>query len=214
MPPVAPTTARSAGIVVTPLAVFNIETGTTFPGSGDLPLGGLSACLREPEGETLAVSDSTEIPLLYRLAIDWQGTSLRVTPTSATRIATGGTGEPSRVDLEGIADGTRGTLIVSTEGVDRGGQQRDLPALLEYGRDGHYIGALPLPAAYRPSADRPQRGLRHNAAFEALTAAGTARLIVGTEQPLAQDDDVPSIGRGAWGRLLEFVHDDAGGWRP
>lgn len=215
MPPVAPTTARSTGIVILPLAVFNVETGTTFPVFRGLPLGGLSACLREAPGETLAVSDSTEVPLLYQLGVSWDGTSLRVTPTAATRMATGGAGAPSRVDLEGIADSAHDTFIVSTEGVNRGeSQPRDLPSLLEYGRDGRYIMALPLPPAYQPSAGRPAHGLRHNAAFEALTAVGDSRLLVGTEHPLAQDDEPPGIGRGGWGRLLEFAWDATRGWQP
>jgi len=189
--------------------VFNIPTDTVFPAIDSRPLGGVSACLREASGDTLAISDSPANPVIYRFAVRWDGMTLRVEPRSVTRVETSANGAPSRLDLEGMAPTPRQTLILSSEGDDAA----EPPGLLEYGRDGRYLGALPLPEAYRPSADGRPQGLRPNAAFEPLTAFDTARLLVGTEQPLAQDDEPAGIGRGAMGRLLEFVS-RGGSWRP
>lgn len=188
-------------MTLTPLGVFNLETGATFPAVDARPIGGVSACLRDASGDTLAISDSPEHPVIYRFAVRWDGTVLRVDPRSATTVETSSPGAPSRLDLEGMALTPRGTLVLSSEGHDGA----EPAALLEYTLDGRYRASLPLPAAYRPSGSGHPQGLRHNAAFEPLTAVDAARLLVGTEQPLAQDDQPAGIGRGAMGRLLEFV---------
>ncbi|HXT20303.1 MAG TPA: esterase-like activity of phytase family protein, partial [Thermoanaerobaculia bacterium] len=89
-------------------------------------------------------------------------------------------------DLEGLARAPNGELYVSSEGdVEHG----ITPWVAHFDAAGKLRDRLPIPDAFLPAE---KRGVRHNAAFEALTVLGDDNLVAGTEGPLRQDEPPPA----------------------
>lgn len=107
-------------------------------------------------------------------------------------------GDGTTVDPEDIRfDPRSGGLWWSSEG-DRGEQVID-PSIRDAGRDGAYLGELPLPANLKMT---PDAGPRRNEAIEGLTfAMGGALLVNSIEGSLLQDGESPTPEHGAMARL-------------
>jgi hypothetical protein len=183
-------------------------------------VGGISGLTPDTtSGVILGVSDARDRTRVYEFTLEGEGASFRVVPTQL--IALGGRApaspepEPQTVDLEAIAVAPDGGLLLTSEG--DGDRSPRLPtAVLAYDREGTFLGAHPVPPAFVTSPSGPiVVGTRRNTGFESLTVApGGRTMFVGAESPLAQDDEPPTLERGARTRILEYRRGADGAWVP
>lgn len=193
---------------------FSIPVGTRVPPTLGLRFGGISGLAAVEGGaELLAVSDDRSGLRIYRLAPIGEGANFRVEVREQFTLQ----GVPAalgELDPEGIAVLPNGNLVIASEGVG-GREPRVPPALVEFGRYGSYIRALPVRERFNPNPTGPQvRGVRPNKGFESLTLApGGERLFTAVETALVQDGGETTFERGAATRILEYVR-TGGGYRP
>lgn len=185
---------------------FNIQPLTRFPALDGPNFGGVSGLVLLPSGrELLAVCDDGDDPRVYRLAIEGEGPSFRVTPTEVIRLENP-PGAELILDAESLAVTADGHLLIASEGRGDSEPWRP-PALIEFGLDGTFIRHLEVRSRFTPAVEGPiKRGVRDNAAFESLTIAPSGRrLFTATETALAQDGNMATLDRGTPARLLEYV---------
>ncbi len=205
-------------------------TATSFGGLVEIPsgtefdetvIGGLSGLVRNPiTGTYLAVSDDrgTEAedgtilssPRVYELAIDLSDGSLDegdvtvLDVITLTQITTEGVLPLNTLnpDLEGIAIGSNGNLLISSERDFEG-----TPAIYEFSPNGQLLAEAPVDAKFIPDAlgDEQTRGVLNNLGFEALSISpdGTT-LYVGTEGGLIQDGGRATFDTSAFSRIIEY----------
>jgi hypothetical protein len=107
---------------------------------------------------------------------------------------------PATFDPEGLTLAKSGELIVTSEGIAANGIA---PWVRRYGRDGSFLGDLPVPEAFNPTS--PSHGVRQNLAFEAAAVAPDGRhLFVGMEGALVQDGPAATLGGGSASRILRY----------
>jgi 3-phytase len=177
----------------------------------DGEFGGLSALAYDASSRLLyALSDSTNLRI-FVLSVEVTETSVTVTPKSVLPLvdAAGAPIPVWTVDPEGLAITPDGELLVSSEGYAGRDPSVD-PAIFRFGRDGRLLGNLPIPPHYLP---RGTTGVRHNLAFEGLSASPDgASLLAGMERDLVQDDDCRAD-TGCRVRLLRY-RKEPDGWQP
>lgn len=127
------------------------------------------------------------------------------TPMRAGPVPVRGLGDVTRADLEAIVVLGDGSFIVSDEGYLDLNPRRQ-PALLHVQPDGSVTGALVMPRHMQMPDDSTASGVRTNLGIEALTRLPDGHLIAGLEQPLRQDDDISTVGRGGVVRLVEIAY--------
>jgi hypothetical protein len=168
---------------------------------------GISALVPLRDGhEMLALPDDRASSRVYRISVEWTGSSgLAVKLLGAIPLERA-EGAPAGLDPEGITITRDGHMIVSSEGVANV-EPRVPPALVEYGVDGRFIRQLPVRPRYLPTPKGPvTTGVRENAAFEALAMAPDfSKLFTATELPLAQDGPSDAFAPGNHARLLEYA---------
>jgi hypothetical protein len=182
-----------------------IPTGTTFDGT---TIGGLSSITYdETDGVYYALSDDqgTINPVrFYTLDVDVSDGHLAngdVTFLETTTLLApnGSPYAPASLDPEGLTLAKSGELIVTSEGIATAGIS---PWVRRYTLDGTFLGDLPVPDAFLPSAGH---GVRQNLAFEAAAVAPNGRhLFVGMEGALVQDGPAATIANGSPSRILRY----------
>lgn len=189
------------------VGTVEIASGVEFAGT---VVGGLSGLTFDAErGVYYAVSDDGGEhgpPRFYTLRIDLgdgrldpgdvavEGVTALLEPAGAPFAA-------GSVDGEGIAWVPGSGLFVSSEGrVDDGVP----PFVRRFDLDGRQRGSLPLPGYYLPDAGAGV-GVRHNLAFESLTATPDGSLLLtATENALAQDGPEADLDAGSPARILAY----------
>jgi hypothetical protein len=108
---------------------------------------------------------------------------------------------PFSLDPEGLALTKDRTLIATSEGYTN---QLIPPWLRRYSLDGTYLGDLPVPDAFMPTADHSS-GIRPNLAFESATLPPNGNfLYTGIENALYQDGPAATTTNGSPSRLLRY----------
>jgi hypothetical protein len=176
------------------------------PPAGSRPdIGGISgAWYDERAGRLLAVSDDRRRPriLTFDLAI---ASRVPLTLASVTRLEPPEKGRT--LDVEAVAPAADDRLFVSSEG-DLSEPDAPVAGIYEYTRDGRYVRALPLPAAY--AGDDGRLGMRSNGGIEAICASpDRRRLFAMVESSLLQDDGETTFEHGGTVRMLVYDLDDA-----
>jgi 3-phytase/alkaline phosphatase D len=181
----------------------------TFPTSftyQDTIVGGLSALTYHPDRDVYYVlSDDrgrVNAPRFYTVTIDIGDGRLDEGDVTFTGVGflrdTGGRAySPGDLDPEGLALSPGETLYISSEGDT---DERIDPFVQEYGLNGRWLSALPLPEKFLPTADG-SGGVRDNLALESLTRSPAGILLyTAVENALQQDGpetglDIPSPAR-------------------
>src|SRR5919198_3725207 len=160
-----------------------LPTGTTFAGT---EVGGLSSISYDAARDVYYVlsDDRSQInpARFYTVAIDLDG-SFDAGDIEFRRVTTldapgGGPYPALNLDPEGLALTKAGELVLTSEG--------DTNRLIDpfvrlYDLGGHFLGSLPVPAPFLPTADHSS-GVRNNLAFEPATVAPNGRFFfTGTE---------------------------------
>ena len=108
---------------------------------------------------------------------------------------------PFSLDPEGLALTKDGTLIATSEGYT---DRLIPPWVRQYSLDGRYLGDLPVPQAFMPTADHAS-GIRPNLAFESATLPPNGNfLFTGTENALYQDGPAATTATGSPSRLMRY----------
>jgi hypothetical protein len=186
------------------IAQYSIPPLGRYPPGYGLPFGGISGITTRRQGtELFAISDAPHAGRIYRLAVDGEGPSFRVTPTAL--ISLEGLPDRDRADDESMTFLPDGTVIVCSEGNVE--EPRRPATLTQYGRDGNLMRNLPVRDRFVPEPTGPQtKGARGNAGFESLTLSPDGeRLFVGVETALVQDGEPADFITGADTRILEYV---------
>jgi hypothetical protein len=182
-----------------------IPTGTTFDGT---VVGGLSSITYDADdGVYHALSDDqgTINPArFYTLDVDVSDGQLEngdVTFLATTTLLApnGSPYPPASLDPEGLTLAKSGELIVTSEGLPNAAIA---PWVRRYALDGTFLGDLPVPDAFLPSAGH---GVRPNLSFEAAAVAPNGRhLFVGNEGALVQDGPAATVSNGTTSRILKY----------
>ncbi len=101
------------------------------------------------------------------------------------------------VDPEAIRRDSDGNIWWASEGNVKRGIP---PAIEKVGDDGTARQRLDVPPHYHPG---PERGVRHNLAFESLALAD-GKLYVATENALVQDGPAADLDQPSWARILVY----------
>ncbi len=175
--------------------VYNSVTGTYFAVSDDRGI--------EAEDGTILTS-----PRIYELAIDTSGDALAdgdVEILNVTTLTTldGATLNELNPDLEGIAVGPNGNLLISSERDADG-----IPAIYEFSPEGVLVAAAPVDDKFIPAFDAEgtqTTGVLNNLGFEALsTSPDGETLYVGVEGGLVQDGGRATLDNSAFSRIVEY----------
>jgi hypothetical protein len=201
------TTSRESPVHLEFLADTNIARNTQVRG---IAVGGLSAVTFFPdagsptEGILYALSDQRGPVHLFSFRLSLEDGALNLEPRDAEELLSpGGSFAPGTVDPEGLAIlGTE--TIFSSEG-DQRPTPRLAPAVFRLPKGGA-PRSLVLPAAFLAPPEGPQdRGVRNNAAFEALAATPSEGfLFVGTEAALVQDGPESDFERSSRVRWIRY----------
>ena len=180
-------------------------TGTTFAGTN---VGGLSSITYDDaNGVYYALSDDqgTINPVrFYTLDVDVSDGHLDAGDVTFLKTTTllapnGSPYAPASLDPEGLTLAKGGELIVTSEGI---ANAAIAPWVRRYALDGTFLGDLPVPDAFLPSAGH---GVRQNLAFEAAAVAPNGRhLFVGMEGALFQDGPTATVANGSTSRILRY----------
>ena len=193
------------------LGVTTIPAGMPFDGT---VVGGLSSITYDASRDVYyAVSDDqgagftpTSTPSrFYTLGIDVSDGSLDagdVTVLSTTTLL-GLDGQPfpaQRLDPEGMTLTPQHTLVVTSEGI---ASRRIAPFVREFSLSGQELRELPVPGYFDPVP--PDVGVRNNLGFEAAAVTPNGqRLVVGTENALAQDGPAATTSTTSAARILSY----------
>jgi hypothetical protein len=184
-----------------------VPTGTTFAGT---TVGGLSSITYDRRRDRYyVVSDDQSVlqPVrYYTVGLDVRDGRLTDGDVRfrdvTTLLAPGGASyAPMSVDPEGLVLTKDRRLILTSEG---------LPASLidpfvrRYSRGGAFLGDLPVPQAFRVTADQSS-GVRPNLGFESAGVSHDGRdLFTATENALYQDGPAATIANGSPARILRY----------
>jgi hypothetical protein len=179
-----------------------VPTGETFGGT---TIGGLSSITYDAaSGDFYVLSDDQADARFYTVRIDvgdgrLDNGDVRFTGVT-TLLAPDGSPYPrASLDPEGLTLAKSGELIVTSEGF---AARQVAPWVRRYSRDGRYLGDLPVPRYFEPTATR---GVRQNLAFEAAAVSPDGRhLFVGMEGALVQDGPPAAVSNGSSSRILRY----------
>jgi hypothetical protein len=176
---------------------------------GDMVVGGISGLAFDPVADVYyAISDSRgdqgRPGKLFTLEIEIDAGGIEAVDVRDVLLLDRSVGEPGvqpygpgEIDAEEVLLGPDGTFLVASE--------RDLnerPWIRRFSADGEWIAGLELPP---PCEIGPERGVRSNLGFEAMTLAEDASVLyVANEQALAQDGPLATPQRGSFVRIVRF----------
>jgi hypothetical protein len=211
--------AITALVAGTPAAAKGPKTDLQFLGQAIVPtgaqfggttIGGLSSITYDAQRDVYyAISDdpSQFQPARFytlRLAVgDGALTNGDVAFTGVTTLLApnGLPYAPFSLDPEGLALTKDRTLIVTSEGFT---DQLIPPFVRRYGLDGSFLGELPVPQPFLPTADHSS-GIRPNLAFESAGVPKNGRFVfTGTENALYQDGPAATPANGSPSRILRY----------
>lgn len=187
------------------LHASGIPTGTEFEGT---EVGGLSGWAYNPNTQSYyAISDDrsdTNDARFYEMRIDLSNDKLTKIAIQKVVTLLNETGVPyakDTLDPESIAFTPDGTLLISSEGDS---ENLAPPFVNEYGMDGTFISALPIPPKFLP-VKGGLRGVRSNRAFENLTVSPDQKMVyVAAEDTLAQDGPASGIDQSGVARFIQY----------
>jgi hypothetical protein len=184
-----------------------VTTGTQFDGT---TIGGLSSITWDPLLNVYyAISDDPsqfQPARFYTIRLDVGNGTLSDAAVHfagvTTLLAPDGQPYPAfSLDPEGLALNQDRTLIATSEGFT---DRLIPPWIRQYSLDGRFLGDLPVPDAYMPTADHSS-GIRPNLAFESATLPPNGNfLFTGTENALFQDGPAATTANGSPSRLLRY----------
>jgi hypothetical protein len=184
-----------------------VPSGTTFQGT---TVGGLSSITYDARrGVYYAISDDQSVlqpARFYTVALgvgDGRLTDGDVRFTGVTTLLApdGRPYAPSSLDPEGLALTGDRRLIVTSEGIPASLID---PFVRRYALDGRFLNDLPVPRAFRVTADQSS-GVRPNLGFESAGVSRNGRfLFTGTENALYQDGPAATIANGSPARLIRY----------
>jgi hypothetical protein len=183
-----------------------IPTGTTFAGT---QVGGLSSITYDAGRNVYYVlsDDRSQInpARFYTFRIDLDGsldpTDLHIAGVTTLEAPGGGPYPLLSLDPEGLVLTKDGRLVLTSEGdtsrlID--------PFLRFYGVDGQFLGSLPVPSYFLPTANGSS-GIRNNLAFEPAGVPPNGRFFfTGTENALFQDGPAATLAGGSPSRILRY----------
>ena len=184
-----------------------VPTGTTFQGT---TVGGLSSITYDRgRGVFYTLSDDPsqfQAARFYTVALDVSDGRLADGDVRFRRVTTllapdGQPYPPFSLDPEGLALTKDRELILTSEGV---ANSLIDPFVRRYSLHGVFLGSLPVPEAFLPTADH-SRGVRQNLGFESAGVAPDGRfLFTATENALIQDGPAATLANGSPARLLRY----------
>lgn len=187
---------------------WNTGPGTRLEAVDPELFGGLSALAYDPELEAwFALSDARTESRFFRLEVGMEGGELAIEPV-ATYFITDASGESfsaNMLDPEGLARSPWDTWLVSTE-PDLRDDPPEQAKVLEIDRNGGFIRSLQVPEKLLADGWPPDRGVRHNLGFEALTFSPEgAWLFLGAEATLLQDGPPAGFDNPGFCRIVRFA---------
>jgi hypothetical protein len=183
-----------------------IPTGTTFAGT---QVGGLSSITYDAGRNVYYVlsDDRSQInpARFYTFRVDLDGSfdpsDLHIAGVTTLQAPGGGPYPVFSLDPEGLVLTKDGRLVLTSEGDT--GRLID-PFLRFYGLDGSFLGSLPVPSYFSPTAGGTS-GIRNNLAFEPAAVSPNGRfLFTGLENALFQDGPAATLAGGSPSRLLRY----------
>jgi len=184
-----------------------IPTGTTFQGT---TVGGLSSITFDAQrGVFYAVSDDASVlqpARFYTVAIDLSDGSLADGDVGfqdvTTLLAPGGQPyAPLTLDPEGLGLTKDRELVLTSEGF---ANSLIDPFVRRYSLDGSFLGSLPVPEPFLPTADHSS-GVRQNLGFESAGVPRNGRFaFTGTENALFQDGPAATVAGGSPARIIRY----------
>jgi hypothetical protein len=182
-----------------------VPTGTTFEGT---TVGGLSSITYDSRrGVYYAISDDAsqfQPVRFYTVGLDVRDGRLtdgdvRFEDVTTMLAPDGQPYAPFSLDPEGLALTKDRELIFTSEGV---ANSLIDPFVRRYSLGGSFLGSLPVPQAFLPTADQSS-GVRQNLGFESAGVTGR-RLFTATENALFQDGPAATIANGSPARILRY----------
>jgi len=184
-----------------------VPTATTFQGT---TVGGLSSITFDAQRDVFyAVSDDPsqfQPARFYTVALDLSDGHLSNGDVAFTDVTTllapgGQPYAPFSLDPEGLALTKDRELILTSEGFANSLVD---PFVRRYALDGSFLGSLPVPQPFLPTADHSS-GVRQNLAFESAGVPNNGRfLFTGTENALFQDGPAATVAGGSPARILRY----------
>ena len=108
---------------------------------------------------------------------------------------------PFSLDPEGLALTRDRELIFTSEGI---ANNLIDPFVRRYALDGTFLGSLPVPRPFLPTADQ-SRGVRQNLGFESAGVSDHGRFaFTATENALFQDGPAATVANGSPARILRY----------
>jgi 3-phytase len=203
----APAQAKGPRVGLDFLGQAIVPTGTTFQGT---TVGGLSSITYDPaRGVYYALSDDPsqfQPARFYTVGIDLSGGRLSDGDVSFRRVTTllAPDGHPyalNTIDPEGLALTKDRELILTSEGFTNALVD---PFVRRYSLDGTFLGSLPVPGGFLPTADHSS-GVRPNLAFESAGVPPNGRFVfTATENALFQDGPAATPSNGSPSRILRY----------
>ena len=184
-----------------------VPTGTTFEGT---TVGGLSSITYDAKrGVFYAISDDasstpSQPVRYYTVALDVRDGRLsdgdvRFKDVTTLLAPDGLPYAPFSLDPEGLALTKDRELIFTSEGI---ANSLIDPFVRRYSLSGTFLGELPVPQAFRVTADQSS-GVRQNLGFESAGTSGRD-LFVATENALFQDGPPATVSGGSPARILRY----------
>jgi hypothetical protein len=179
-----------------------LPTGTTFEGT---TVGGLSSITFDRRRDVYyAISDDQVGARFYTVALDVRDGRLsdgdvRFEDVTTLLAPDGRPYPPQSLDPEGLALTKDRELILTSEGLPA--RMID-PFVRRYSLRGTFLGDLPVPDAFRVTADQSS-GVRPNLGFESAGVDGRYAF-VGAENALYQDGPPATLANGSPTRILRY----------
>jgi hypothetical protein len=202
---VAPAAAKGPKAELQFLGQAIVPTGTQFAGT---TVGGLSSITYDAERNVYyAISDDPsqfQPARFYTLTLDVADGALTNGDVAFTRVTTllapnGLPYPPFSLDPEGLVLTKDDTLIATSEGFTN---QLIAPFVRRYSLDGQFLGDLPVPQPFLPTADHSS-GIQPNLAFESAGVPHDGNfLFTGTENALFQDGPAATPAHGSPSRIM------------
>jgi hypothetical protein len=183
-----------------------IPTGAQFAGT---EVGGLSSITYDASRNVYYVlsDDRSQIDpaRFYTFRIDLNGSfdasDLHIDGVTTLQAPGGGPYAPLALDPEGLVLTKDRQLVLTSEGDT---SQLIDPFVRRYGLAGDFLGDLPVPGYFLPTADGSS-GIRNNLAFESAGVPPNGRfLFTGTENALFQDGPAATVVNGSPSRILRY----------
>jgi len=203
----APALAKGPRVELEFLGQAIVPTATTFQGT---TVGGLSSITFDAQRDVFyAVSDDPsqfQPARFYTVALDLSDGHLSNGDVAFTDVTTllapgGQPYAPFSLDPEGLALTKDRELILTSEGFANSLVD---PFVRRYALDGSFLGSLPVPQPFLPTADHSS-GVRQNLAFESAGVPNNGRfLFTGTENALFQDGPAATVAGGSPARILRY----------